>query len=95
MVFLDGREGIGYAASADGQQGTAPVTIVEGARGGYYGSVQLLLDGERAALLHSDAKGGWWRRGTLLPAPFRRRYARLVPALHETPPLHLVTASPI
>jgi len=24
--------------------------------------------------------------GTLLPAPFRRRYARLVPVLHDTPP---------
>ena len=69
MVFLDHQRGICYATSDDGQQWTAPVSLVEGVRGGYYGSVQLVLDRERAALLYSDTKGGWWRRGTLVPAP--------------------------
>lgn len=69
MVFLDHRRGICYAASADGRQWTAPVSIVEGVRASSYGSVQLVLDRERAALLYSDTKGGWWRRGTLEPKP--------------------------
>ena len=69
MVFDDFGRGIYYAHSTDGRQWAKPVRLIGGEEPDSGKDPQLLLKGDRAAILYQTNKGGWLARGTLGPEP--------------------------
>ena len=69
LDFSDRRLCICYATSADGERWAGPVTLCELGKAGHAPQAQLVLDGERAALLYGGTGAGFLRRGVLEPEP--------------------------
>ena len=69
MVFESWGSGIHYTTSKDGLRWAAPELLVEQEGGSRTTNAQLILDGERAALIYETSKGAWLCRGQVEPKP--------------------------
>lgn len=69
VVFVDTRRRLAYCRSTDGRSWSAPSPLELGARRSSPSGAQLILDGDRAALLREESGVTWLHRGVVSPKP--------------------------